>query len=378
MKLYKTRTFSTIGMVATALLGMSACTINPVTGARELALVSAADEVAIGQAQYVPSRQMQGGDYIRDPELTAYVAGVGQRLAEVSERALPYEFVVLNSSVPNAWALPGGKIAINRGLLTELDNEAELAAVLGHEIVHAAARHGARAMQRGMLLQGALVVAAAATRNEDYSGLAIGAASLGAQLINSRNGRQAELESDLFGTQYISRAGYDPQAAVSLQQTFLRLSEGRGSQGGLAGLFATHPPSAERVERNQETAAGLPAGGDLGRERYQAAIAGVLESAPAYEAYDRGRRALAEGDLAAAESATNEAVRLVDNEPHFHSLLGDIERARGNHDEALIRYRRALQLNNNFFNYHLGAARAHLGMRQLNLAETEFQASLNL
>jgi predicted Zn-dependent protease len=111
---------------------LAGCTINPVTGERELALVSAVDEVAIGEAQYVPSRQMQGGDYVREPELTRYVNDVGQRLAAVSDRALPYEFVVLNSSVPNAWALPGGKIAVNRGLLLELGSEAELAAVLGH------------------------------------------------------------------------------------------------------------------------------------------------------------------------------------------------------------------------------------------------------
>src|SRR5688572_18091393 len=107
------------------------CVINPVTGDRELALVSADQEIAIGEQQYFPMRQAQGGDYVVDPELTAYVSSVGQRLAAVSDRALPYEFVVLNNSVPNAWALPGGKIAVNRGLLLELDNEAELAAVLG-------------------------------------------------------------------------------------------------------------------------------------------------------------------------------------------------------------------------------------------------------
>ena len=144
-------------LAALALTVTGGCVINPVTGDRELALVSADQEIAIGEQQYAPSQQMQGGDYALDPELTSYVVGVGQKLAAVSDRDLPYEFVVLNSSVPNAWALPGGKIAVNRGLLTELNSEAELAAVLGHEIVHAAARHGALAMQRGLLLQGALL-----------------------------------------------------------------------------------------------------------------------------------------------------------------------------------------------------------------------------
>ncbi len=93
------------------------------------------------------------------PDLTAYINEVGQKLAAVSDRPLPYEFVVLNNPVPNAWALPGGKIAVNVGLLSELKNEAELAAVLGHEIVHAAARHGAKAQERGTLMQVGLAAA---------------------------------------------------------------------------------------------------------------------------------------------------------------------------------------------------------------------------
>lgn len=118
---------------------------------------------------------MQGGQYAVDPDLTAYVAGVGKKLAaQVEGTPLPYEFVVLNNSVPNAWAMPGGKIAINRGLLTELTSEAELGAVLRHEIVHAAARHGAKGMERGMLLQGVLVATAIGTRNQEYAGAMLG------------------------------------------------------------------------------------------------------------------------------------------------------------------------------------------------------------
>ncbi|MCG8429277.1 MAG: M48 family metalloprotease, partial [Chromatiales bacterium] len=203
------------------LLQLTGCATNPVTGKNELALVSESQELAIGNKQYAPSRQMQGGDYILDPELAEYVQQVGQRLAAVSDRDLPYEFVVLNDSTPNAWALPGGKIAINRGLLVELNSEAELAAVLGHEIVHAAARHGAKGMERGMLLQGAIAVAGVAARDSDYSQLAVGAAAVGANLINQSYSRDAESESDYYGMQYMARAGYDPHAAVDLQETFV-------------------------------------------------------------------------------------------------------------------------------------------------------------
>ena len=117
-----------------ALIG---CSVNPVTGATEFSLVSAEQEVAIGTNNYGPSQQSQGGRYYIDPNLQVYVRDIGKKLAAVSDRPnLPYEFVVLNNSTPNAWALPGGKIAINRGLLLHLDDEAELAAVLGLSLIH--------------------------------------------------------------------------------------------------------------------------------------------------------------------------------------------------------------------------------------------------
>ncbi|HQW10258.1 MAG TPA: M48 family metalloprotease, partial [Steroidobacteraceae bacterium] len=112
--------------IAVACAAFTACGVNPVTGEKEIQFVSEAQELAIGRQQYAPMRQVEGGDFDVLPQLTAYVSGVGQKLAAVSDRKLPYEFVVLDNSVPNAWALPGGKIAVNRGLLTELTSEAEL------------------------------------------------------------------------------------------------------------------------------------------------------------------------------------------------------------------------------------------------------------
>ena len=130
-------------LIIIVFIALGGCVTNPVTGQSEVGFVSTSQQIAIGEEQYVPAQQMQGGRYVVDPELAEYVEEVGQRVAAHSNINLPYEFVVLNSSVPNAWALPGGKIVVNRGLLTELNSEAELAAVLGHEIVHADAAHGA-------------------------------------------------------------------------------------------------------------------------------------------------------------------------------------------------------------------------------------------
>ena len=224
-----------------ALVALGGCVTNPVTGKSELRLVSTAQQIQIGQQNYAPLLQSQGGALVVDDDLQNYVNNVGQRLAVVSDLALPYEFTVLNNSVPNAWALPGGKIAINRGLLTELNSESELAAVLGHEIVHAAAGHGAQAQTRAIILQGGILATAIAANDSDYANIWLAGANIGAQLINQRYGRGAELESDRYGMEYMARAGYNPAGAVDLQQTFVRLSEGRPNR--LAVRTLCEPPA---------------------------------------------------------------------------------------------------------------------------------------
>ncbi len=362
-------------LVALTLLG--GCTINPVTGERELALVTAGQEVALGEKHYAPSRQSQGGDYALDPELTEYVRSVGARVAAQSERALPYEFVVLNSSVPNAWALPGGKIAINRGLLTELNSEAELAAVLGHEVVHAAARHGAKSMQRGMLLQGAVMASALATRDKQYGQFATLGANVVAQLISQKYGRNAELESDLYGTRYMAKAGYDPSAAVDLQQTFVRLSEGRQTSW-LQGLFSSHPPSQERVQRNRITANELGVQGERGEEQYRRKLARVIAQKPAYEAYDEGRKALAENRPEEAERLARKAIKLEPRESHFYALQGDIDLQAKRYDEAVKHFSAAQGRNDRFFYYPLQRGLANKTLGRIDSAESDLKTSVEM
>lgn len=361
----------------TVLAATAGCSINPVTGDRELTLVSEAGEIQMGEQNYAPMRQSQGGEYDIDPDLTEYVNGIGQRLAAVSDRALPYEFVVLNNSVPNAWALPGGKIAINRGLLTELGSEAELAAVLGHEIVHAAARHSAQQMERGMLLQGLVIATAVATSDSDYQGLAMGGAGIGAQLLNQAYGRGAELESDKYGMRYMAAAGYDPQGAVTLQETFVRLSEGRQTDW-LSGLFASHPPSRARVEANKETARKLDVTGELGVERFQAALSMTRRVAPAYEAYDEGRKALAEKDTAKAAAQAEIAIGIFPEEANFYALRGDARLLDKQYDMAITNYSSAIRRRDDFFYYPLQRGLAYVEINQDDAATTDLERSMEL
>ncbi len=341
------------------------CAVNPVTGKRQLGLVTESQELRIGSQQYMPSRQMQGGDYVLDPELTKYVNKVGQKLAAVSDRKLPYEFVVINNSVPNAWALPGGKIAVNRGLLTELNNEAELAAVLGHEIVHAAARHGAQGMERGILLQGAVVIAGIASKGSNYANLAVRGAQTAATLINQKYGRNAESESDLYGMKYMSRAGYDPRAAISLQEVFVRLSKDRNADW-LSGLFASHPPSQERVEANRATAKTLPESGELGVQRYQDKIAHLMKTKGAYDAYDKGGEALGKGKTKEVLNLAQQAIHSEPGEGLFHALIGDVYMKQQQYRKASTNYDKAVELNSEFFYFYLqrGLNKEKLGDRQ--------------
>ncbi len=357
------------------LLWLTGCAVNPVTGKNELTLVSESAEISLGTKQYLPSRQMQGGDYNTVPAVVAYVKRVGQKLAAVSDRQLPYEFNVINDSTPNAWALPGGKIVINRGLLVELESEAELAAVLGHEIVHAAARHGAKGMERGMMLQGAILAAGIASQNSEYSGLAIGAAGIGAQLITQKYSRSAEREADLYGMTYMSRAGYDPHAAINLQQTFVRLSKGSDSNW-LNGLFASHPPSQERVDANRITAAKLPLGGEIGRDRYQKAIAPLLRDRDAYKAFDAGRKVLDDGNINRALSLANKAIKLQPHEALFHSLRGDVRMKQQRYRDSIINYDRALQHNSEYFHYYLQRGLARLKLHETAQGEADLKKSI--
>ena len=363
------------------LLLATGCVVNPVTGQREVGFVSTEQQIRVGEQQYVPAQQMQGGQYSVDPEVVAYVQRVGQRLAAVSDIELPYEFVVLNSSVPNAWALPGGKMAINRGLLTELRNEAELAAVLGHEIVHAAARHGAKAMERGMVTQVLMVGVAIGAGGGDYANAALGAAQTAAGLLSQKYGRDAERESDFYGTRYMAKAGYDPQAAVTLQETFVRLSEGRDSDW-VQGLFSSHPPSGERVANNRRLVAELReegyVGGEFGAQTYENAMRQLRADEEAYAAHDEAGRALRDGKLDEAQALIQKALELQPAEPTFHGLRGDIRLEQKRYEDAVINYNRAIGRDPQYFVYYLGRGVARAKLDQRADAKADLGRSLEL
>ena len=373
-----TKSISLWALLVFFIVTLQSCSTNPVTGKNELSFYSRTAQIQMGVQNYSPGQQSQGGLYYLDPNLNDYVSRIGNKLAEVSDVPdLPYEFVVLNNGVPNAWALPGGKIAINRGLLTELDDESELAAVLAHEIVHAAAGHGASQMSRGVLFGLGTTVAAVAGSQTQYGDLINLGSQFGAAAWSASYGRDDELESDEYGMLYMSRAGYDPQGAVDLQKTFVELSGGAQTDF-VSGLFASHPPSQSRVDANILTAQRLPAGGVRNRAAYQNAIAQIKKDQFAYEAETFAVEALNNDDPDEALEQLDIAVSIQPDEGQFWELRGHAWQMQGDNDNALKAFSTAIRKNGGYFKHWLmrGLLRKELG--QTNLAEQDISRSHEL
>lgn len=364
------------GILLLGLLAMAGCAVNPVTGEKQLSLISTRAEIAAGDRHYVPLQQAGGGLYTVDSALTKYVERVGQRVAAVSDRALPYEFVVLNATSPNAWALPGGKIAITRGLLVELDNEAELAAVLGHEVVHAAAKHSVQAMQRGMLGQLVMVGAAVALQNSDYGNFVLGTGNLGLQAVGQKYSRDAEREADDHGMKYMHAAGYDTAAAVTLQEKFVALAKGR-RPGWLEGLFASHPASTERVANNRAALAKFPAGGTLGRAAYEKRIAYLRARKGAYKEADRARRLLRRSPERALR-AIDGAIRQEPREPLFRGIRGRILMRQKRYQDAVRAYDAAIKRDAGYYGHYLGRGLVYRKLGRRTRARNDLERSNTL
>ncbi len=362
-------------LLAGALL--AGCSKNPVTGKKEFAPYSTRDEIDLGKQHYRPLLQAQGGRFKTDPRLAAYVRQVGRRVAKVSDRTkLPYEFVVINNGVPNAWALPGGKIAVNRGLLLEMENEAELAAVLSHEVVHAAARHGGQALTRNLLFGAAQIAIALAGRDSRNINYILGGTGLAFQLVNRSYSRGAEREADFYGMKYMHKAGYDTRAAVTLQQKFLALSKGR-RQDWLTGLFATHPPSKERVKNNRKALGKYPPGGDFGRKRYDRALAWLRARRKAYATADRARRVMTSAP-ARALPLIETAIARVPQEAQFRGLKGQILARMGRYEAAVAAYDNAIRRDSEFYEHYLGRGLARSALGRRGSARADLSRSYSL
>jgi predicted Zn-dependent protease len=228
------------------LLTMS-CAINPVTGKRELSLISEQEEIALGK-QTDAEIKAQYGIY-NDQALNAYIQRIGQDMAPLTHRPhLTYHFAVLDTPVVNAFAVPGGYVYFTRGILALMNSEAELAVVLAHELGHVNARHSVVKLSQLMLAQLGLGVAGAIS--ETFAKLS-GAASVGIQLLFLKFSRDDEREADALGVEYSRKAGYNPSEMVNFFESLEKLGDLSGGHS-LPGFLSTHPLTSERIQNTRD------------------------------------------------------------------------------------------------------------------------------
>ena len=301
-----------------ALALLAGCVTNPISGRQQFSLVGKGQLLSLAR-EAVPAQFSSDYGVASDRQANAYVAQVGQRLVatlkpeDVVFPDMPFTFQVVNAVYVNAYAFPDGTIAITRGMLAELENEAQLAAVLGHEIAHVNCGHTAAAMSRG-LLASALIAGAQGYlvhRDSEWADLAGTAGQLGGAVVLAGYSRAQEREADQGGMIYMTRAGYDPQGMVGLTELLVRLSQANPSL--LARMFATHPMSSERLQAARQQArasatSGVPRA--LNREAFLAQTAGIRRHHAAYQHFARAETELARQRLDAARTEAEAGLRL--------------------------------------------------------------------
>lgn len=232
--------FSKMAALVAVLLVFNQCSRNPVTGKKELSFMSEAQELSLGQ-QSDPSIQAEFGVYA-DSLLQQYVGIQGRSMAKISHRpTLDFQFKVMDSDVVNAFAVPGGFVYFTRGILAHFNNEAQFMGVLGHEIGHVTARHGAQQQTKQILLQGGLIVGMIASpKFAQYADVA----SQGLQLLMLKYSRDHESQSDKLGVEYSSKTGYDAREMAGFFQTIGRIQEAAGAN--IPSFLSTHPDPGDR------------------------------------------------------------------------------------------------------------------------------------
>ena len=288
------------------------CATDPVTGKKQFMLVSEDTEIQIDR-QYSPLQFSTDYGEVQDSQLNRYVSEVGNKMAASSHRPhMPYSFRVVNATYVNAYAFPGGSIAATRGIMLSLDNEAELAALLGHELGHVNARHAAEQMSKGQLSQALVggISVLAGTQSAALGDLAgqLGQISAGALLASYS--RDNEREADALGMQYMVGAGYGSEGFIGLMEILNSMSKHKSTTVDL--LFATHPMSQERYDTAVQTAntkyqSALK--GPLYRERYMDHTARLRAQKGAIQEIQNGEKQLAARKYDAASNHFRKALK---------------------------------------------------------------------
>lgn len=379
------RTFLKKCAAASALLAVppifSGCAVDPVTGKKQLMLVSQEQEIGIDRQQ---SPFQFASDYgvTQDKKIERYVDSMGKYLLPtVHRRDMPYNFHCVNATYINAYAFPGGTIAVTRGILLKLENEAELAALLGHELGHVNARHSAEQMSKGQL-SSILVTGLSAAAGSQSSGLGeltqqLGALSQG--LLLSKYSRDNEREADSLGNEYMVKAGYPATGFVGLMEMLESLNKQKPNAAQV--LFSTHPMSSERLSAARTRAGGIyasSANARDNRERYMDNIASLRAKRNGIELLQQGEKYMAKKEYDTAEKTIKQALKPLSRDYTAHVIMAKCQMLRKKPDQAVRYADRAKQLYPAQTQGYYIAGIANLELKQYTKAYQNFNKSNKL
>jgi len=356
---------------------IAGCATNPVTGKRQLMLLSEDEEIGVDKEN---SPHQFSADYgaLQDKALNDYIDRTGKGIASLTHRPnMPYSFRGVNATYVNAYAFPGGSIACTRGILLALDNEAELAGLLGHELGHVNARHTGERMSKGILLQAAAaglgVGVGVATDSEALGGLAMGLGSIGAGALLAKYSRDDERQADALGMEYMVRNNYNAKGMVGLMDVLRSLSKHKPN--ALELMFATHPMSDERYKTAVETAATKYESAKdfpLHRERYMDHTAKLRSMKGAIEEMQNGEKAMAKKDFPTAEGHFRKALKEAPEDYAGLCMMSKCLMAQKKHKQARRYAERAKQVYPNEAQAHHLSGITKLAGRDFGRAYEDF------
>lgn len=371
------------------LLFLVSCATNPVTGKRELMLVSESQELKLGK-DASPSLNWEFGGQYRDPALESYLNKIVKSIWQNSERPhLPVKFYIQNTSLPNAFALPG-YVAITRGLLSDLENEAQFAAIMGHETGHVMARHTAQRLSHVTLQQMGLAIGGAVLKETRGADTLLSIGAMGTSLLLLKYSRAQEIQSDRLGVQYMAVLGYDPQEALNAHE-MLELSvdnylkkqgKSRSKDSLINNLMSTHPRTEVRLEEIQAMIDELPAHSIKAdgkfSSRFQSSLTGIKEINKVYFIYDEAENYYKQGNFKAAEQKLNNAIVFNDKQAPFYNLSGFVKLQQKNFTEAKKLFNKALSIYPGYQPSIYGLGLVHYYQKDYKTAIQEFKKSIGL
>ena len=325
-----------IWLFGAATVSLQGCAVSPVTGERILVGMSEAQEAAIDRQQ-APHQFSQDLGAIQNGQVNAYVSEIGQRLDALSHRPnMPYSYRVLNANYVNAYTFPGGAMGVTRGIMVDMDDEAQLAALLGHELGHVNARHSAQRQGQTMIAQTVLVGVNAAAQNSGWAPLIGLGSQVGASALLANYSRSNEHEADALGQAYMVQAGYPATGMTRLHQMLVQ--EEQEAPSTLATMFSSHPMSSERRDRARaaaETTYASSLKASVRRERFMDNTSPLRQIKPAIQACQKGESAMSARKLDEASGQFRTALKQAPRDYAANLRMAQCLQAQGKTADAI-------------------------------------------